>query len=556
MSQTSKKAVALFIDGTTNSKRATDRAGRPDTAAWSNVAILSEWIPDSLPPGNALRYLSGIASEGVDDGAAAQARARNIFGKYFGYGLTGKVQEAYERLCMYHRDGYNIFLFGFSRGACAARVLAGFVDEVGLLLEEKLDRVDEAWKIYVRCGDVDASDLRGYLCQINRKYERPSVDNGNQLPVYFLGVWDTVAMWMTVDGAFYDPTPRLTRVPSNVTHARQAFAIHEVRRYFPELPWTAQHPAAQPLSIKQLWFPGNHADVGGGNEQEDQRLARNALDWMMKEAHNEGLPVDIPTPAATGDSARSLIVHDQSHRDLPVRAGFPASLVRIRGTLAEWWTFEERIRDAIGLDQYYLERLVEGRAIVFGAGIPKKTRAVMIRAEDAAVRLQLGRSYVRDGLDAPAWVLGETASSVRGCAQFVRAFLQTPTIPTQDEVQKFVRAMAQWALLCESEAWKAFDRAVREAVEPHVPENHDELHRLEAWLNRLGMAKTAIELARDSVPPSVWCNPFDELNDTIIEPGWETYRITESQLGIEFPFVARPIRINRNRPLSSTGGTQ
>jgi Uncharacterized alpha/beta hydrolase domain (DUF2235) len=33
--------------------------------------------------------------------------------------------------------------------------------------------------------------------------------------------------------------------------------------------------------VKQMWFPGNHMDVGGGNR--DKRLADCALDWMMAE---------------------------------------------------------------------------------------------------------------------------------------------------------------------------------------------------------------------------------------------------------------------------------
>ena len=63
------------------------------------------------------------------------------------------IRLAYKFLSQHYVPGDRIFLFGFSRGAFAARSLAGFVDCVGLALQTLpaayLDRaIDEAYFIY------------------------------------------------------------------------------------------------------------------------------------------------------------------------------------------------------------------------------------------------------------------------------------------------------------------------------------------------------------------------------------------------------------------------
>jgi hypothetical protein len=144
-----KGVVALFMDGTTNFKD--DTQAHP----WTNVAFLSEWVPDDLPPG-AERYVRGVGSDDAES-VESLAGVRNLFGRILGYGLTGKVRAVYESLCRYHADQKDIYLFGFSLGACAARVVAGFVDEVGILLADKLDRVDDAWEIYISSPAIPMS---------------------------------------------------------------------------------------------------------------------------------------------------------------------------------------------------------------------------------------------------------------------------------------------------------------------------------------------------------------------------------------------------------------
>jgi hypothetical protein len=63
-----------------------------------------------------------------------------------------------------------------------------------------------------------------------------------------------------------------------VEHGRQALAIDEERADFPPTLWEKRE------GIKQVWFAGAHADVGGGYE--NHGLSDIALEWMMQEVND------------------------------------------------------------------------------------------------------------------------------------------------------------------------------------------------------------------------------------------------------------------------------
>ena len=60
-------------------------------------------------------------------------RAKGVFGLATGNGLDANVLDAYRFLIRHYDEGDQIYLFGFSRGAHTVRVLAGFMNMVGLL---------------------------------------------------------------------------------------------------------------------------------------------------------------------------------------------------------------------------------------------------------------------------------------------------------------------------------------------------------------------------------------------------------------------------------------
>jgi uncharacterized protein (DUF2235 family) len=96
-------------------------------------------------------------------------------------------------------------------------------------------------------------------------------------------------VWMT----FYDYD-----LNPNVAYARQALSIDESRKSFQRVPWNSvKHSARDERGFQwfeQVWFAGNHSDIGGSYPEEDARLSDIALDWMVKwaKAVPDGLDVD------------------------------------------------------------------------------------------------------------------------------------------------------------------------------------------------------------------------------------------------------------------------
>ena len=84
-----------------------------------------------------------------------------------------------------------------------------------------------------------------------------------------------------------------------VRYARSANAIDETRKDFRRGAWGGTRPGSQPHGegperLVQLWFAGNHSDIGGSYPEAESRLSDIALVWMIEEATRipDGLRVD------------------------------------------------------------------------------------------------------------------------------------------------------------------------------------------------------------------------------------------------------------------------
>ena len=90
---------------------------------------------------------------------------------------------------------------------------------------------------------------------------------------------------------FYDK-----HLDNAVWYARHAMSIDEDRADFPRVQWASVHnsgpgrPDAYPDWLDQVWFPGNHSDIGGSYAENEARLSDISLDWMVHAAEN--LPDD------------------------------------------------------------------------------------------------------------------------------------------------------------------------------------------------------------------------------------------------------------------------
>ena len=242
-------------------------------------------------------YDPGIGTLGQrDEWSRIKQNAKGVFGLATGYGLDDSVLDAYQFLARHFEPGDDIYLFGFSRGAYTIRVLAGFLHLTGLLHPDQLNIDGYALAAYKRASQLDDFNIAWHFHR---------VANTRAVTINFLGVWDTVASVLVPrKDRLYIPsllTLPYTRTNPSVRIFRHAMAIDERRRMFRLNRWAEPqeyfpHPFAKPdpplqQDIKQVWFAGVHADIGGGYPEAQSALAKFPLDWMIAEAQAAGLRI-------------------------------------------------------------------------------------------------------------------------------------------------------------------------------------------------------------------------------------------------------------------------
>ena len=97
--------------------------------------------------------------------------------------------------------------------------------------------------------------------QKNEYWDRPEFKRclHRRVPIKVCAVWDTVDSVRNDDKFSYVKG----EVTSNIERAYQALSMDERRHHFqPEVWWTS-NPG---LDLRQRWFRGFHADVGGGTD--------------------------------------------------------------------------------------------------------------------------------------------------------------------------------------------------------------------------------------------------------------------------------------------------
>lgn len=276
-------------------------------------------------------------------------KAFGVFGLATGYGLDDNVLEAYRYLCETWREGDDIWLFGFSRGAYSVRILAGFIHVMGLLRPDQLNLVDYAWRAYKESSEDDSA-ARGEGEEphsgLKAAWHFSRIAGARRVTIRFLGLWDTVASVIVPKKYGLLPslqTLRYTRTNPSVEIVRHAIAIDERRRMFRLNRWIEPQDfvanpfvadSRRPQDIRQMWFAGVHADIGGGYPEEDSALSKFPLVWMVEEARDAGLRVDT---AMFNHLARGKPRKGSAHSYVPPDAGGPLH-VSLKGAwrVLEW----------------------------------------------------------------------------------------------------------------------------------------------------------------------------------------------------------------------------
>ncbi|WP_372721460.1 DUF2235 domain-containing protein [Novipirellula sp.] len=196
-------------------------------------------------------------------------------GLAFGAGYRKTIEDAYWYIAQHYQPGDRICLFGFSRGAYAARVVAALLHSVGILQPGNRQLVQYAMaEIELRKGRrLDFAHLGRFRKQFSQRFE--------EKPFLFLGLWDTVS---SVSWAYDYLSYAFTASNPSVDVIRHAVSIDEHRAFFAQNLFKRR----KHQDFEEVWFAGVHSDVGGGYPKDESGLAKTALEWMLVQARDVG----------------------------------------------------------------------------------------------------------------------------------------------------------------------------------------------------------------------------------------------------------------------------
>jgi uncharacterized protein (DUF2235 family) len=291
------------------------------------------------PPAMASKYLPGVGTQGDP--------VLKVLGAALGDGIAEPIVRGYTFLSRNYDAGDEIILTGFSRGATAARALAGLVASQGLLDKSRYDPTDKtgaymravaAWYAYrAPRGDL-ADQARLALIGGTAGQTPPTLTPADYTPppvIRAVGVFDTVSSLglpqLGSSGApVFDFSICDTTLSDDIQFGFHALAADETRDLFSPTFWAGRNGVVQQV------FPGCHSDVGGGFPR--RGLSDGALQWMLSQLQTAGLAYDpanldpplAPDPLAPAQddgAAFPFNLTPRSARAFPESARASASLI-------------------------------------------------------------------------------------------------------------------------------------------------------------------------------------------------------------------------------------
>jgi uncharacterized protein (DUF2235 family) len=232
-----------------------------------------------------------------------------VGGGITGSGIQKNIVDAYRYIVQNYALNDKIYLFGFSRGAYTVRALCGLINNCGIVKRPDAKLIGKAWSMYKSAAAKNhpdgrsAKDFRGDHSHNSRK-------------VHFVGVWDTVgalgvpfSLMGLLDSKdeFYD-----TKMGANVSFARHALAIDEQRQDFEPTIWDSRTE----VDLKQVWFSGVHADIGGSyppDKATKATVSDIALDWMLDQARAAGLKIEPHIGQVLTDGTEARLHKSRNH---------------------------------------------------------------------------------------------------------------------------------------------------------------------------------------------------------------------------------------------------
>lgn len=284
--------LAIFLDGTWNT------LGN-NTNVWRLKSLCDPAAEDQM-----VYYGPGVGTR----------FGEKVRGGVGGYGLDNEIIDAYTWLVQAYEPGDDIFIFGFSRGAYAARSLSGLIAKCGVLKPGAPLSIEQLYARYRRADGRTIRELKAPAAAPPKDLEeRWLLDHSVAADIHFVGVWDTVGSVGNPLSSLRSRVARYRFLDTHLrkanTHAFHALALDEHRKSFEPTFWTVTTPKGDPVTsgrtleeVEQRWFVGAHANVGGGYPSDV--LAQAPLRWLMGKAELHGLKfrpevaADLPDPKA------------------------------------------------------------------------------------------------------------------------------------------------------------------------------------------------------------------------------------------------------------------
>ena len=275
------KNIVVCLDGTWNEPGTTEYGH----AAETNVLKLFKLLKGELKQGKRSKQYNSSQYKEHSDGKKVEANTSvkqiafyyhgvgnkmenseigQVFGGAFGMGASAIVDRAYLDVAKVYQQGDRIFIFGFSRGAAIARLLASVIGHRSI--------PTSIWTL--RCFGRSIA-----IWTSSRKID----DVQNPVKVDVLGCWDTVGAFGLAKNIFGIPFQQMNllkdlTVALCVKRAYHMVAIDETRDAF--VPTLMEPDPTDQKRITEVWFSGSHANVGGGYATD--QLSDVTLDFLLR----------------------------------------------------------------------------------------------------------------------------------------------------------------------------------------------------------------------------------------------------------------------------------
>ncbi|RHZ74837.1 hypothetical protein Glove_219g4 [Diversispora epigaea] len=218
------------------------------------------------------------------------------------YDIDEKIKCAYRHIVRRYNDNENknkkkdIWLFGFSRGAYTVRCVAGLIRNCGILRYDSKELINRAYELY-RSRDPNHNPK-----EQESELFRSSFSHSGSTKIKFLGLWDTVGATglpsITIGKGFEYLKLHDNNVSKIVKNAYQVIGIHEKSVFFEPISRKNEEyekceeckkneecknsEKCECVKLEEIWFPGDHLEVGGGIFSVDNNISNESLRWMIR----------------------------------------------------------------------------------------------------------------------------------------------------------------------------------------------------------------------------------------------------------------------------------